>query len=151
MDGGPVDGDTVLVGIQLNLRGAAPAPAAHLAAPSVTPAPAAVQPPADASAAPSLDGTWRGQVSDESGPRGLVLHIKTNAKGGMVASVDAPERRALDLTVLHFHRDGQQVTFVLAATGANYVGTVDASGSTISGVWTHNRQQAPTVFVRDPH
>jgi hypothetical protein len=96
----------------------------------------------------SLDGTWRGQVTEESGEHSLVLHIKSR-KGQFDASLDAPERRALDLTVLKFRRDGQQVSFFLPATGSTYQGELSADGSTIRGVWTGNRRSSPTDFVRD--
>lgn len=154
VDGSPVDGDTVLVGIQLNLKGAAP--------PAPVPAtfsPASSQPPSSANAAPiaaqapaalnvSLEGTWRGQVTDETGEQNVVLHV-TNRKGQLAASLDSPERRALGLTITHFRRDGQQVSFTLPAAEATYEGELSADGSTISGAWTRNRTTSPTAFVRD--
>ena len=145
-DGSPVDGDTVSVAIRLNLQGtaAAAAPPAHLSAPSA-PAPA---PLAAAATDASLDGTWRGQVTQESGEHGLVLHIKSR-KGQFDVSLDVPERRALDLTVLKFHREGQQVSFFLPASNATFQGELSADGQVISGVWTSNRRTSPTDFVRD--
>ncbi len=153
-DGSPVDGDTVLVGMQLNLKGAGQ-PGPPLPARS-SPSNAQAAPVSEASAvaeaaAPlnvSLEGTWRGRVTDESGERNLVLHISTR-KGQLDASLDAPERRALDLTVLRFRRDGQQVSFYLPATGATYQGELSGDGSTIRGVWINNRRTTPTDFVRD--
>jgi len=149
-DGSPVDGDTVSVAIRLNLQGsdaaaAAAAPPAHFSAPS---GPAGATSVAAAATDVSLDGTWRGQVTEESGERGLVLHIKSR-KGQFDVSLDVPERRALDLTVLKFHRDGQQVSFFLPASGATFQGELSPDGSTISGAWTGNRRSSTTDFVRD--
>ena len=150
-DGTPVDGDTVLVGMQLNLKGAGQAAAPPPARLSSSGATVNEAPAVAEAAAPlnvSLEGTWRGQATEESGERNLVLHIATR-KGQLDASLDVPERRALDLTVLRFRRDGQQVTFFLPATGATYQGELSADGSTISGVWTNNRRTTTTDFVRD--
>ena len=151
-DGSPVDGDTVLVGIELNLKGAGPGtapPPARLSSAnaSVNAAPAVAE-----AAAPlnvSLEGTWRGRSCGRSPASATSSSTSPPGRASWIASLDVPERRALDLTVLRFRRDGQQVTFFLPATGATYQGELSADGSTISGVWTNNRRTTTTDFVRD--
>lgn len=119
------------------------------AAATVNEAPASAA--AAASANASLEGTWRGRVTDETGEQNIVLRITTR-KGQLVATLDSPERRALGMTVTHFRRDGQRISFSLPAAEATYEGELSADGSTISGAWTRDRTSrttAETDFVRD--
>lgn len=124
------------------------------AAPATPPAPARSDAPAAATAPPTsagLEGAWRGRVTDETGEQNIVLRITTR-KGQLVATLDSPERRALGMTVTHFRRDGQRISFSLPAAEATYEGELSADGSTISGAWTRDRTSrttAETDFVRD--
>jgi hypothetical protein len=102
----------------------------------------------DSSITRGLDGTWQGEVADQLGRRPLILHVSTDAKGALGATLDSPGRNAFGLPVFGFRLRGNMVEFELPAVDDTYAGTLSADGSTISGRWAQERK--PTDFTHVP-
>ena len=112
---------------------------------------------ADSPANQGLDGTWVGQVTDQFGPRPLFLHVRTDAKGALTATLDSPARKArfegsnvsgvFELPLERFRRVDQQVEFWLPATSASYAGTLSADGRAIRGRWNQQGEFSTSNFT----
>jgi fermentation-respiration switch protein FrsA (DUF1100 family) len=95
-----------------------------------------------------LDGTWAGTITRNAATLRLILHIKTTARGTMVL-LDSPDQLANGVPVQSLARDGQKISFKIAATGASYAGLLSADNMHIAGTLTApNRPDAPVDFTR---
>jgi pimeloyl-ACP methyl ester carboxylesterase len=95
-----------------------------------------------------LDGTWAGSITRNGVALRLVLHIRTTAQGTAI-SLDSPDQMASGVPVQGLTRDGQKVSFRIAATGASYEGVLSQDGTHIAGTLAApNRPPAPVDFAR---
>jgi uncharacterized protein len=93
-----------------------------------------------------LDGAWKATLSEKLH---LVLHVRTTAATGTIASVDSPDQLSYGLTVNAIHRDGDEVGFEMTALGASFSGQVSKDGKSLVGQWSQGGRTTPVTFVHN--
>ncbi len=102
---------------------------------------AAAQGPAPPTA---LQGDYTGSL----GALHLRLHLATAADGALAGTLDSVDQGALGIPCSEFHLDRHALSFRVPAVQGSWSGTVDATGTSLSGTWKQGAS-APLVFKRD--
>jgi hypothetical protein len=104
----------------------------------------ALQPaPVAAQQNPTIAGDYAGTL----GPLHIKLHLKQNATGKVICSLDSPDRGAIGIRCADFQVDGRLVTFSVPAIQGTWKGIVAPDG-TLAGTWDQGRT-LPLNFARN--
>lgn len=99
------------------------------------------------SASAQQKSTIAGDYAGILGPLHMKLHVKVDAGGKVMGSLDSLERGAIGIQCSNFHIDGQSVTFTVPAVQGTWKGTVAADG-TLIGTWDQGNP-LPLNFAHD--
>ncbi len=109
---------------------------------------AQIDPPVrNAAVSKALEGTWSGTIEAGGRQIGLVLTIENRADGTASAVIAQVDRPALQLPAA-LKEAGTSVAMDVKATSGSFSGTVDASGTAITGTWTQGGGSLPLTFQR---
>jgi pimeloyl-ACP methyl ester carboxylesterase len=96
----------------------------------------------------ALSGDWQGSLSTAPGVSiPLVLHVR-EAQGRSSATLDSPAQHAIGLPVASIARTATEIRFALSAPKADFVATLSADGTTLSGTWIQGAASLPLVMTR---
>jgi hypothetical protein len=93
-----------------------------------------------------LEGDWRGEMSLPGGQtREVLVHFKNQPDNTVAASIDSPSQGAKGLELAGIRQTGRVVEFELAlkAAGGSYKGTLNESGTEMTGEWTQRANTPP--------
>jgi pimeloyl-ACP methyl ester carboxylesterase len=103
-----------------------------------------VQPPLPTIA--GLDGAWDGVLA-AGATLHLTLHVKTGA-GGTAAWMDSVDQMTYGLDIQDLKREGDTVSFAMAALKAAYAGTLAADAQSLTGQFTQGGGGASLTLHR---
>ena len=95
----------------------------------------------------SLLGNWYGLLNLPDGPSRVVLHVMDEG-GVYTAAIDRPDENLYDIQVDELGLFDRQLSLVVKAHEANYVGRMDPSSSFINGVMSVSGTDYPLIFQR---
>ncbi|HEX4007116.1 MAG TPA: hypothetical protein VHX60_13155 [Acidobacteriaceae bacterium] len=90
-----------------------------------------------------VTGDWEGSVA---GQIPLVLHLRADASGALMATVDSPSQNANGLAGASAKLAGATLSFEVPIVQGSYIGTVSADGKAIAGTWTQGGNASPLDF-----
>jgi uncharacterized protein len=94
---------------------------------------------------------WEGILKVRPGTElRLVVNIKTDERGAMVATLDSPDEgiEGLKLDPFSLSPREKRLSFDLKATAARYKGTLNAEATEATGTWSQRGVQLPLTFKR---
>ena len=94
---------------------------------------------AQAPAAQSLAGDWRGELFVSGTSLPLVIHIKAAPDGKLSVTLDSPAQGGYGAPGDNVQLNGSAFSFDVPSAHGNYTGTVAADGKTISGTWSQGK------------
>jgi hypothetical protein len=95
-----------------------------------------------------LDGRWEGPLTTQSGATiTAIFRVETKA-GKTTAFFDLPEQGAKNIEA-KLARDGDKVTFDVSVAQLQYVGTLSADGSKITGEMGQGPIKSPVVLAHN--
>ncbi len=122
----------------------------NIGASGQTPAktPPAKAPGATASRPAGIDGEWEGTLRVGESELKLVLHLRGEKTGEIVARLDSPEQGVYGMEASSVSKEQERLKFELAPVGGSYEGKVAADSKTISGSWKQGGAVLPLEFHR---
>lgn len=93
-----------------------------------------------------LDGRWEGSIPLNGVNLRLVTRIVTGERG-TAANLDSPDQLAYGIPISNLVRDGQSVSYDVAAVKGHFAGTLSSDGAKIEGTWTQPGISAPLTFT----
>jgi CubicO group peptidase (beta-lactamase class C family) len=93
---------------------------------------------------PEIVGDYLGTL----GPLHLRLHLKLDATGTLVGTMDSPDQGANGLACADFKLEGEALSFSVPVVHGTWKGTVSADGKILTGRWDQGSPM-PLVFTRD--
>lgn len=102
--------------------------------------------PKNAAVSKELEGTWSGTMEVDGTSRELGLRFRNQADGTASGIVIAGEGTEIAITTIA--QKASAVTLDVKSIGGSYTGTLDASGTELTGTWTQGPFTAPLVFRR---
>jgi hypothetical protein len=103
--------------------------------------------PASAPIGKDLEGTWNATLSGQEGTLRLVLTMTNHADGTATGRLVNLDEGSLELPA-RITRTGSSVTLDFNVVGASYTGTLNDSGTELSGTYTQGPITAPLTFQR---
>jgi uncharacterized protein len=94
-----------------------------------------------------IDGDWEGRLNAGGASIRAVFHIVT-FEDGMTATMDSPDQGATGVPVGAVRRTGSTLELEMKQIAGGYSGTIDASLTTIDGMWTQGGNSLPLVLTR---
>ncbi|HSU54333.1 MAG TPA: hypothetical protein VLT36_09760 [Candidatus Dormibacteraeota bacterium] len=101
-----------------------------------------------ASAAPDVTGNWQGTLDVAQTKLRLLFKIQKTRQGPFVASMDSLDQGVHDLPVDKVAVNDKTVQLEINLLKGMYVGTMVASGTTLSGTWTQDGKATPLILKR---
>lgn len=95
-----------------------------------------------------IAGNWIGSLDTGAGSLHLVLHIQSEAAGGLTVKLDSPDQNVIGLTGANIAFSNGTLTFAVPSVRGTYKGTVSAGCDSISGTWTQG-SSLPLTFNRE--
>ncbi len=92
---------------------------------------------------PTVAGDYAGILG---GALHVKLHIKVDAAGAIIGTLDSTDQSAMGIPCTGFHLEGQTLSFTVPAVHGTWKGSVTADG--LSGTWDQGSPQ-PLNFTRD--
>src|SRR5262249_54097581 len=92
---------------------------------------------------------WEGTLKVRPGTAlRLVVHVKTDERGAVVATLDSPDEgiEGLKLDPFSLSPRDKRFSFDLKASAAQYKGRLNAEGSEAAGTWSQGGVQLPLTF-----
>ena len=90
----------------------------------------------------------QGSFTGTLGSLHLRLHLDAAADGTLAGTLDSVDQGAMGIPCTDFHASGQSLSFRVPTVQGAWTGTIDATGTTLSGTWTQGTS-APLTFKRD--
>jgi len=103
--------------------------------------------PASFPAPEPVIGDWEGVIKIGDVKLRLVLHITDSAKG-LTATFDSPDQKTMGMPVDKIEVKGQRLAFEIAAIQATYTGTLDKTGTSLTGSWSQLGTSLPLNFQK---
>jgi len=97
---------------------------------------------------PNPAGTWTGALQVGALKLRLVLHVRTDSTGKLVATLDSPDQGAKGIPLDHVSLEGRTLRIRAANIGAGYDGEFSADGARIEGSWSQGGNSLPLVLER---
>ncbi|MFM7189056.1 MAG: alpha/beta hydrolase family protein [Armatimonadota bacterium] len=94
-----------------------------------------------------LIGDWQGKLNTGAISLRLVFHIKAEASGTLSATMDSPDQSAYGLPVGDVTLDGKSVKLVLPAVNGTLSGTLNDTGTVITGRWEQGGASLPITLT----
>jgi CubicO group peptidase (beta-lactamase class C family) len=92
----------------------------------------------------ALTGVWLGTLEAGAAKLRIQLHLEPGTAGEPACALDSIDQKAFAIPCEHVRREGDQLSFEVAAVRGLWSGTVSADGNTLTGTWT---QGAPLPLV----
>ncbi len=100
--------------------------------------------PARAQESTALQGDFAGVL----GPLSLKLHIRIAPDGSLTCTLDSETQGSLGLQCADIRHDGQNLSFSIPVVRGSWKGSVNSSGSTLTGTWDQGTPM-PLSFSKD--
>jgi len=94
-----------------------------------------------------IDGAWLGTLDTGMVKLRVVFHI-WNTDHGLAATLDSPDQGAKGIPVTSVVRDGSKLTLESKPIGGEFVGSINADRTVISGTWTQGGGTLPLILKR---
>ncbi|MGD2133714.1 MAG: hypothetical protein PVI23_13045, partial [Maricaulaceae bacterium] len=94
-----------------------------------------------------IDGRWEGTLDVQGVELRLVFRVYTN-EYGTYALMDSPDQLTTGIPVSAVSRDGDAVSFAIAALAGGYEGTLGETGEAMSGTWSQAGMSFPLDLTR---
>src|SRR5262249_12847105 len=94
------------------------------------------------------EGEWHGVLSAGPISLRLIVKIKRNAEGKLVASMDSIDQGAKDLPIDSIDFDGKTLMYSMSAISGSYAGTLSEDGAKFTGTWSQGGGSAPLELLR---
>jgi hypothetical protein len=98
--------------------------------------------------AQAIAGDWQGTLSAGPVELRLVLHLASDGPDTLKGSLDSPDQGAKGIPVASARVSDSTFTFQVPSISGSYNGKVNATATTITGVWTQGGNGAPLTFTR---
>jgi hypothetical protein len=98
-------------------------------------------------AAEPVSGDWSGVIKVRDMDLRLVLHITDSGKG-LQATFDSVDQKVLGMPVDKIEVKGQQLKFEIGLIGASYAGTLNKTGTSLTGAWSQIGMSFPLNFQK---
>lgn len=95
-----------------------------------------------------IAGNWIGSLDTGAGSLHLVLHIQSEAAGGLTVKLDSPDQNVTGLPGANVTFSNGTVSFTVPSVSGSYQGAVSADCDSISGTWTQG-SPLPLTFNRE--
>ncbi|MBU8933276.1 MAG: alpha/beta fold hydrolase [candidate division Zixibacteria bacterium] len=95
-----------------------------------------------------IKGDWLGALKVAGMELRLVIKIKTTDQDSLTATMDSPDQGATDIPIDKVTFSGDTLQFEAAALMISYIGTIDSTRSTITGMFTQYEQKLPLTLER---
>jgi uncharacterized protein len=90
---------------------------------------------------------WEGSLTIRPGVLArMVVHVKTDAQGATVATLDSPDEGLEGLKLDPFTLDKNRLTFELKISAAKYEGKLNPDGTEAVGIWSQRGHNLPLTF-----
>jgi len=103
--------------------------------------------PTSAAVTPRLEGVWKGLLKAGGAEYHLILTIANQPGGTALAHSVSVDEGGLNVPVV-VTEDGSRVGFTAKGVTSSYAGTMNASGTEITGIWTQRATSFPMTFTR---
>jgi len=98
-------------------------------------------------AAEPVSGDWSGVIKVGEMNLRLVLHITDSGKG-LQATFDSVDQKVMGMPVDKVEVKGQQLKFEIGSIGATYAGTLNKTGTALTGAWSQLGMSFPLNFQK---
>lgn len=98
--------------------------------------------------AETVTGDWHGTLHAGAQELRLALHISSDPKGGLAATMDSIDQGGMGMPVTSITLSGSALKFELQNIGGSYEGKVNADSTKISGTWRQGGGELPLEFSR---
>ncbi|MHB0936634.1 MAG: alpha/beta hydrolase family protein [Armatimonadota bacterium] len=95
-----------------------------------------------------LVGTWAGTLKVQNQQLRLVFKITAGANGTLTGTLDSPDQGATDIPVPKVVLDGNKVQLQMPMLRAQFTGTLNGKGDTITGQFSQGGANLPLVLTR---
>ena len=95
-----------------------------------------------------IEGAWEGKLTTPGGDLRLALVITKTPDGAYDGKMDSLDQGAFGLPLQEIKLDGKKVSFLLKMVNGSYEGTLNDSGTEISGQWKQGGIELPLVLKR---
>ncbi|QNH61915.1 alpha/beta hydrolase family protein [Hymenobacter sediminicola] len=99
-----------------------------------------------ATAAPTLDGLWKGPLKVPGGQLEVVFRLVSLTGGSYFATLDVPLQKVSQIAVA-VEIKGDTVIFAAEEAGSSFVGRLASGGKQIDGVWRQPGYQSPLTLT----
>jgi hypothetical protein len=100
-----------------------------------------------ASAAEPASGDWTAVIKVRDIDLHLALHVTDSGKG-LQATFDSIDQKVMAMPVDKIEVKGQQLRFEIKVIEASYTGTLNKSGTVITGAWSQLGMSFPVNFQK---
>jgi len=95
-----------------------------------------------------LVGTWAGKLKTPGGELRLVVKITAGADGTLTGTLDSLDQGATDIPVPKVVLDGNRVQLQMPMLRAQFTGTLNEKGDTLTGQFSQGGANLPLVLTR---
>ncbi len=103
--------------------------------------------PTSAAVTPKLEGVWRGVLKADGAEFHLILTIANQPGGTALAYSVSTDEGGLRVPVV-VTEQGSNIGFTARGVTSSYTGTMNSSGTEITGIWTQRASSFPMTFTR---
>ena len=100
-----------------------------------------------AAAAAPVAGNWDALIKVRDIELRLALHV-TESGNSLQATLDSIDQKVMGMPVDKIEVKGQQVQFEITVIGATYTGTLNKTGTAITGAWSQLGMSYPLNFQK---
>ena len=98
--------------------------------------------------AQTIEGDWQGTVPANGTQVRLVLHLKADGHGGLVATLDSPDQGASGIPVSSVSFVDSTLKFAVAVASVSYEGKADTRITAIAGTFSQGGMSTPLTLSR---
>ena len=92
-----------------------------------------------------MDAAWRGTITFQGQSLELVFRIVTY-EDGLGGTLDLPTQNVAGLPISEITREEDRIRIEMRQMGGTFEGTLDAGGSSITGVWRQPGFESPLIL-----